>query len=1148
MRCPACQADNPELARFCASCGGRLTATCPHCSAEVALGARFCTACGSTMPAAEPVSTAGERAALGAERRRVSVLFADLENFTGLAEALDPEEVRAVQSRYFEVARGTVAVYGGVIEKFIGDAVVAVWGAPVAHEDDAERAVRAALDLLAAVAQLTGSATGERLVARAAVATGEAAVGMAEGQGLVSGDVINTAARLQAVAARTTVVVDERTRHAIGDGAGIAFVPAGPLRLKGKATPIGAFTAALGDRPGGGRGAGHAGAFVGRDAELRELVGLFDATAAEGRGRMASVLGIAGIGKSRLAWELERAVRERAPRVEWQTGGAPAYGNGIAFAAVGEIVRRRCRIAEHAEAEVARRQLATALGELFRDAEDRAWVEPRLAVLLDPDAAESYEREELFAAWRRFFERLADDAPTVLVFEDLQWADAGLLDFIEHLGTWTREHPILVLTLARPELLDARPTWGAAQRSFTALRLDRLPDPAMRELLAGRARGIPAAALRHILQRAGGVPLYAVELTRMLIDRGQLLPIEGAYRLAGPLADADVPDSLLGLLAARIDALPTPERSVLRAAAMLGRRFSPEALGAVTGIGAAELQRRIASLVDREMLAYDDELRSPVSGQVAFVQDLVRELAYRTLSRSERQAAHLAAAAHYAAVGDEDLVEATAAHLAAAYAADPSHPDAASIAARASALLRQAARRALSLHAPERALDDLERALAMPGDGDAARDELLDETASAARRAGRLAVAEGHLRELVARSAGGPAAVRDRYRAKLASVLLMAHQNAAALTELEAAIGAGSDDASPAVAELIGQLARANLLVGRDSEAVRWGGRALDAARRNGIGAIAVDALITVGTGRFRAGDERGGLADLRAAIDEARSAGLQTAELRARNNLAWLEVVDDPRGTLEIAREGGELATRIGMLDWAVQMAELGCLTAIETGDWDWALATQARFDEQPISAAYRIDLAGSIATIQLLRGAEHPLAAIEALGPLDPATDPQDAAALDYARAWRELLAGNHEEAAALAVTVAGVALGAERFRALVLRARARAWSGAADELRVALDDLGALHVAGRAAAAARATLAAGLAALDGSRGAGAEYAEAAAAWRALDLPLNLALCLLEWHRLADGDTLAELRDVIGGLGARGLLPLIDKVAVIR
>ena len=670
----------------------------------------------------------------------------------------------------------------------------------------------------------------------------------------------------------------------------------------------------------------------------------------------------------------------------------------------------------------------------------------------------------------------------------------------------------------------------------------------MGELLTGRARGIPAAALRHILERAGGVPLYAVELTRMLIDRGQLVPIHGAYRLAGALTDADLPDSLLGLLGARIDALPAPERSVLRAAATLGRRFSPDALGAVTGLRRAELQRRVASLVEREVLAYDDELRSPASGQVAFVQDLVRELAYRTLSRAERQSAHLAAAAHYSALGDEDLVEATAAHMAAAHAADPSHPDAASIAARASSLLRQAARRALSIHAPERALEDLERALAMPGD-DAERGALLEESADAARRAGRLATAEMRLRELVDRSAAGAAADRDRYRAELASVLLMAHHNAAALAELEAAIDAGVEETSPAAAELIGQLARAHLLVGRDGEAVRWGRRALEIARGNGIGAIAVDALVTVGTGRFRDGDEAGGIADLRAAVDEARAAGLQSAELRARNNLAWLEVVDDPRHTLEIAREGGELASRIGMLDWAVQMAELGCLAAIDTGDWDWALATQARFEERPISTAYRIDLAGSIATIQLLRGAADPLAAIDALGPLDPATDPQDAAALDHARAWQALLAGDLEAAAGLAETVGRVALGAERFRALTLRARARAWSGAADELRVAIADLDALRVNGRAAAATRATLGAALVALDGPKGAaGPDYAVAAEMWRSLELRLHLALCLLEWRRFAGGDTLEELRAVIDGIGAHGLAPMIEAVAAIR
>src|SRR4051794_3296288 len=425
MRCPACDADNPDLARFCASCGGRMTTSCSQCGAKVALGARFCTSCGAGMPPHEgrDRSSGPPGAPRAPERRRVSVLFADLENFTGLAESLDPEEVRAVQSRYFEAARGTVSVYGGLIEKFIGDAVVAVWGAAVAHEDDAERAVRAALDLVAAVGQLAGSTAGDRLAARAAVATGEAAVGVTEGQGLVSGDVVNTAARLQTAAATATVLVDERTERAVGRQTGVAFVPAGPFQLKGKATPVPAFTATLGDRPGGGRGAGHAGAFVGRDAELRALVALFEATAADGRGRMASVLGIAGIGKSRLSWEIEAAVRERAPRVEWQTGRAPAYGDGVAFAAVAEMVRRRCRVAENARAEVALRQLSSALAELFRDPADRVWIEPRLAVLIDPGGSAAFEREDLFAAWRRFFERLAEDAPTVLVFEDVQWAD-----------------------------------------------------------------------------------------------------------------------------------------------------------------------------------------------------------------------------------------------------------------------------------------------------------------------------------------------------------------------------------------------------------------------------------------------------------------------------------------------------------------------------------------------------------------------------------------------------------------------------------------------------------------------------------------------------------------------------------------------------
>lgn len=1147
MRCPACDSENSELSRFCATCGGRLTVVCPHCTAAVSLGASFCTTCGGTLP--PPPAGANEEGP-GSERRRVSILFADLENFTALAESLDPEEVRTIQSRYFEMARSAVAVYGGTIEKFIGDAVVAVWGAPTAHEDDPERAVLAALELVSSVPRLGSAASGRALAARAAVATGEAAVTLgAEGQGMVSGDVINIAARLQSAASSGEVLVEAATRLAAASGeVGIAFEPVGALHLKGKTSPVEGFLATRVEAARGGRGAGHSGAFVGRSAELRDLVSLFDAVVRERRSRLASVVGIAGIGKSRLTWELERHLEALPDHVEWHTGRAPPYGEGIAFAAVAEMVRRRCRISLRAEAEVGRRQLASSLAELVRDGDERAWIEPRLATLLDREAPNDFEREELFAAWRRFFERVADQAPTVLVFEDLQWADGGLLDFVEHLGTWTREHPILILTLARPELLDARPTWGAAQRAFTALRLDRLPDAGMRELLEGRAPGLPRTALRDILERAGGVPLYAVEVVRMLIDRGQLLATGDGYRLVEPLVGPDIPDSLHGILAARIDTLPPPERSLLMSAAVLGRRFAPDALAAVSRLDPSELTLRVTALVRRELLAYDDELRSPGHGQMAFVQDLVRELAYRTLSRAERYEMHLATARHLEALEAEDVREATAEHLAAAYAAGPTHADAPAIAERARTLLQESASRALALYAPARALAHLERALAMAADDDG-RAGILEDAASAARLAGRLDVAELHLRQLVALRAGTDRpAEQTRVRAQLASVLLMEHHNAAALDELESAIAAATDEqaAEPAMAELIGQLARARLLVGDNDQAVRWADRALVLARRHGLAAVGADALATRGTGHFRSGAEDEGRADLSAAVGEAHAAGFLTTELRARNNLAWLAVSDDPRLTFEIAKEGGELASEMGVGDWAVQMADVGCLSAIHTGDWEWAVATHDRFDEQPIPMAYRIDLASSISIIRVLRGDPQPLAALDALEPIDPATDSQDVASMDHARAWDALVNGDLTTARDLADRAAAGALGAEQHHARVLAARARLWANDLSGLREAIRALDDLRLSGRAAEASRLTLAAGAQALGGEPDASAAYAAAADRWRALDLPMHLAVCVFEGRRFAGAGDLDMAAVSLKRLGARGLMRALDALPV--
>ena len=269
----------------------------------------------------------------------------------------------------------------------------------------------------------------------------------------------------------------------------------------------------------GRRHGAHTGPFVGRERELRELVELFNGVARDGRSRLVSVTGIAGIGKSRLAWELQERLDALPGPVAWHAGRAPAYGDDVTFAAVAEMVRRRIRIDDVTEPQLAMRQLADTLRELVRDPDERHWLEPRIAVLLGRETAAAYDREELFAAWRRFFERVSDRAPTVLLFEDLQWADPSLLDFIEHLATWSRDHPILIVALARPELMDRRPGWGAALHSFTALHLERLPDASMGELLRARSPDLPEALVRQILEHAGGVPLYAVEVVRILADQ-----------------------------------------------------------------------------------------------------------------------------------------------------------------------------------------------------------------------------------------------------------------------------------------------------------------------------------------------------------------------------------------------------------------------------------------------------------------------------------------------------------------------------------------------------------------------------------------------------------------------------------------------------
>ena len=510
MICPSCTTENQPGAKFCVECGTALSLACPSCGASHAPAQRFCAECGSQLGAA-PAAVPPTRDAPAAERRLVSVLFADLVGFTTASEHRDSEETRELLSSYFDLARTLIGRYGGQVEKFIGDAVMAVWGTPAATEDDAERAVRAALELVAAVPELDPA-----LQARAAVLTGEAAVTIgAEGQGMVAGDLVNTASRIQSAAEPGSVLVGETTRRASEQA--IVYEPAGAHELKGKAEPVELYEAlrVISARRGQLKSTGLEAPFVGRDRELKLMKDLFHASAQDRRAHLTSITGIPGYGKSRLVWEFEKYIDGIVEQIWWHRGRCLAYGEGVAYWALADMVRMRCRIAEDEPAESMREKLKATLEEHCRTPKS----ELRRAASRQPAGPRrrrTGDRQDLFAAWRLLFERLADTGPTVLAFEDMHWADAGLLDFVEYLLEWSRDYPLYVITLARPELQERRPGWGAAQRNFTSLYLEALPNDVMEELLDGLAPGLPARLRDQILDRAEGVPLYAMETVRML--------------------------------------------------------------------------------------------------------------------------------------------------------------------------------------------------------------------------------------------------------------------------------------------------------------------------------------------------------------------------------------------------------------------------------------------------------------------------------------------------------------------------------------------------------------------------------------------------------------------------------------------------------
>jgi class 3 adenylate cyclase/predicted ATPase len=943
--CSSCGTPNQAGRKFCAQCGTALGGPCAVCGTVNPASDRFCGECGSALDSAPAARTATAGAEASAERRLVSVMFADLVGFTTLAEGRDAEETRDLLTRYFDVARGVIERHGGTVEKFIGDAVMAVWGAPSAHEDDAERAVRAAMEVVAAVPELGDDA--HPLQARAGVLTGEAAVTLgAVNQGLVAGDMVNTASRLQSAAAPGTVLVGEATVHAAANA--ISFEPAGEQALKGKALAIPAWraVAVVARRGGSGRAATLEPPFVGRDDELRLLKELFDATAREQKSRLVTVIGQAGIGKSRLAWEFEKYLDGVVDTAYWHEGRSPSYGEGISYWALAEMVRRRAGIAEGDDEGTIRRRLGATLDEFILDPAERRWVEPPLAGLLGLAELPTEGREELFAAWRTFFERMAAVAPVVMVFSDLQWADQGLLDFVEDLLHWARNVPIFVVGSARPELLERRAGFGERLKSVTRISLEPLRDEPMRLLLEGLVPGLPPAALRSMVERAEGIPLYAVETVRMLLDRELLVTRDGGYELTGDVEGLGVADTLQALIASRLDANRPEDRALLLDASVLGQSFTVEALAVVAGAQPAELKDRLDRLVQRELLSVESDPRSPERGQYMFVQALVREVAYQNLAKPDRRQRHLAAARYFEGLDSDELSGVLASHYLFAYQASRAGEEADALAAQARIALMAAAERASALHSHRQALGHLEQAMIVTQDP--AEQALLElraaEIGDISSRYHGLRHAE-RARELFK-------SVGDAHGALRAATWVGRHltsgkREVQAIETFESALAeAESIQDTPEYAEALAELSRVYMMTQRSEEAVATADRALELAGRHRQMRAVVEALINKGTALLTLGRTVEAESVLRGALAVADRNGLTNAALRARNNLL-ASVIDSVPESEELMRESYEMAVRLGHVALRQQFSTALADTANHLGTADRWLSEMAAIEE---------------------------------------------------------------------------------------------------------------------------------------------------------------------------------------------------------
>ena len=920
--------------------------TCPSCGQQNPEGARFCNACASSLQA--------EDRGLGEERKTVTVVFVDLVGFTAQAERLDPEDVRGLLAPYHAHVRDELERRGGTVEKFIGDAVMAVFGAPAAHEDDPERAVRAALAIR------DWSAEQADLQVRVAVNTGEALVNIGarpgEGEAMVAGDVVNTAARMQAGARINGVLVGETTYRATRDA--ISYREAPRVQAKGKVEPIvvwealeplaryGVDVAERAPTP-----------LVGRERELELLRSMLGRVRDERAAQLVTIIGVPGIGKSRLVRELFQLVDDEAELITWRQGRCLPYGESVTFWALGEIVKAEAGILESDSPAEAERKLRDAVTRLVPEGETR-WLEAELRALVgvSADGTSGAGAETATAAWRRFLEAIAEQGPAVLVFEDLHWADDGLLDFLDDAVDWLRGVPLLLVGTARPELLERRAAWGGGKANATTISLQPLADDDTARLISALLRKPLQLAeeQRALLERAGGNPLFAEQYVRMLSERG---------------TTGELPESVQGVIAARLDALPRTEKELLQEAAVHGKVFWLGGVAAATRSDVADAEPLLRTLERKDFVRR--ERRSAVAGdtQYSFQHVLLRDVAYGQIPRRARAEKHRRAGEWIERLGrPEDHAELLVHHYQQALELGRAVgvQDDPTLLERARESVRAAGERAMGLSAYAAAADFFADALALATPGDPARPRLLLQRARALFQLGGAGL------DLLAEALEGFHAAGDvegevEAAAVAARFSWFAGDRAATDRYIADALDAAADrPSSRARAEALAHQSGFQMLNGRFEDSIRVGAEALPLIEKFGMEDQRARVHIVVGCARCGLGD-RGGLDEIERGIAVAQAAG--NADMVVNGYVNFHSELHFFARLAEARRAWGqaiELGQRYGVARHLRALRADGAGWAYLDGRWNEAIAVA----DELITAADSGDSHFTDAFVRSLRG----------------------------------------------------------------------------------------------------------------------------------------------------------------------------------